>query len=102
MTFQFQEIIGVMVQEAYISIPVMLIFLAAQLFFFIKASSVGIKLVPSIILFVVIIFAVYEGTLTGIAAAFAFALLISCIAIPGFIGVLVAWIIYKIISSKPI
>lgn len=91
-----------MVQEAYISIPVMLIFLAAQLLLFIKASSVGIKLVPSIILFVVFIFAVYEGTLTGIAAAFASVLLISCIAIPGFIGVLAAWIIYKIISSKPI
>ena len=96
------ELLRMMLQIYYISIPAILIFLAFQLYLCFKVKRIVLKFVPVFIIVLLIIYAQYtvtEGNFTGFDGIFVFIFLYSGIVVPGVIGVAVAWIalgIYKL------
>lgn len=88
-----------MVEMFYISIPVMLIFLTAQLLLCIKGELIRVKLFPISIIILAVILAFFislPSIFTDLIYIAILGCLITLFITPGLIGIVVAWVAYGI------
>lgn len=87
-------------QPFYITIPVMLLFLAVQLVLCFKASRLKIKQAPACVVIILSFFFGLLGTMAFVTEDFYAMMIIlslgAYIAMPGLIGTAAGWIVYKL------
>lgn len=95
------DTVGLMIQELYISIPFVLLFLAVQLYLCFEMNRIKIKLIPIYIILFVLLFAGNVAVFSsGFTAYVIPSLLTACVALPGLIGLIAAWLVYGIHKKR--